>query len=150
MKFLCVKISSKKNLIFLFSLIIAMFILWEINNALASSESRIFTNEDRVTYLNSLGYEIDEGFLESKEIMIPEVFNEVYINYNDLQKQAGFNLEAYKGCPAVLHKYKLSGSEKYVNLITYNGEVIGGDISSPEINGEMLPLDVKNENSKAG
>lgn len=150
LKSFCIKVSSKKSLCLLFLLIIVLFVLWEINDALASDKSRLFTNEDRVLFINSLGYEIDNNFTESKEIIIPYNFNDIYENYNALQKQVGYNLENYKGCPAVLHKYKLAGSDKYINLIVYNGNVIGGDISSSQLNGEMLPLDVNNENSQTG
>lgn len=150
MRSFCIKVSSKKSLILLFLLIIVLFVLWEINDALASYKSRLFTNEDRVLFINSLGYKVDSDFTESEEIIIPDNFDNVYENYNALQKEAGYNLENYKGCPAVLHKYKLIGSDKYINLIIYNGNVIGGDISSPQLNGEMLPLDVNNENSQTG
>ncbi len=117
---------------------------------MAKGNLRVNTNADRVMFINSLGYKIDESFSETKEILIPENFNEVFSNYNEIQNEAGYNLENYKGCPAFLHKYKLLDENKYINLIIYNGEVIGGDVSSPQINGEILPLKNKDENSKAG
>ena len=104
------------------------------------------TNAQRVSYIKALSLTPDEDGAESKNVTIPLVFSTVYENYNELQKKAGYDLTAYKGAEAVIYTYpggKIksdNNDEYYVNLIVYNGRIIGGDISSRNFYGEMLPL----------
>lgn len=104
------------------------------------------TNAERVSYIKSLALTPDEDNAKSKKIFIPDTFSDVYKNYNDLQKQSGYDLTLYKGVKAVIYTYPVgkikqdSDDEYYVNLIVYNGRIIGGDISSVNFYGEMLPL----------
>ena len=103
------------------------------------------TNYQRVSFIKSLGLLPDDTDYEHKEIVIPTNFTEVYNNYNLLQKTAGYNLLPYKGAKATLYTYpvgKIDSSldEYYVNIIVYKGRIIGGDISSRNIDGNMFPL----------
>ncbi|MBR5721744.1 MAG: DUF4830 domain-containing protein [Clostridia bacterium] len=104
------------------------------------------TNAQRVSYIKALSLTPDEDGAESKNVTIPLVFSTVYENYNELQKKAGYDLTAYKGAEAVIYTYPVgkiksdNNDEYYVNLIVYNGRIIGGDISSRNFYGEMLPL----------
>lgn len=103
------------------------------------------TNQKRVDFAAGIGCEVDETAVSVKEIKIPQKFTDVYEKYNDLQKESGFDLSMYKGCDATIYTYKvieggISGEETVVNLIVYKGRVIGGDISSVAIDGQMLPL----------
>ena len=89
------------------------------------------TAEERVSYINSLGYKTDSNE-ESKEIIIPEKFNDVYNKYNDIQKQQNFDLTAYKGKTAVMYTYHITNygdSDSVIaNLIVLNGELVGADL----------------------
>lgn len=104
------------------------------------------TNAQRVAYIKSLELTPDEDNAYNKKIVIPETFTDVYENYNTLQIKSGYDLSAYKGAKAVLYSYpvgkisKANDDEYYINLIVYNGRIIGGDISSRNFYGEMLPL----------
>lgn len=98
------------------------------------------TNALRIDYIRSLRLEPDDRDVESKEIIIPQSFGEVYEEYNKLQKKAGFDLKNYKGRKATLYTYSLSGTDKKLHLIVLNGYIIGGDIADIEVEGEMLPL----------
>lgn len=102
----------------------------------------------RILYLKKLGYEVDElEAEENKNIEIPQSFNDVYTAYNDLQKRAGFNLAAYKGCSAVLYTYRLKNMQRddvYAHLIVLKNEIIGGDITALSVqDGFELPLIAK-------
>ena len=78
---------------------------------------------------------------EISNIRIPEEFDNVYLQYNDLQKAAGYSIEDYKGENAVLFTYRLSDSVSgSVNVIVYKNRIIGGDISVDTYGTDMLPL----------
>lgn len=89
------------------------------------------TTEQRVKYINSLGYKTDTKE-ESKEIIIPLRFNQVYNNYNEIQKKQGFDLTSYKGKKAVLYTYNILNYEDndnvIANLIVLDGVLIGADL----------------------
>lgn len=97
------------------------------------------TNAKRVEYINSLGYSVD-ATPTVKEITVPQDFSPVYERYNRIQAEAGFDLSAHRGEKAVVYGYKTADGEKTVTLIVSDGEIIGGDICSVRIDGEMLPL----------
>ena len=137
---------TKKNLSLILAAIIIFFIL--IGQFVTTSSGGIdgSTNAKRVEYLNGLSLKVNETAADIKDIVIPEKFSKVYKEYNKLQERAGFNLENFKGKPAKVYTYKLSDdSESEVHLIICNDKIIGGDIASIKIDGEMLPLKRKNE-----
>ena len=90
---------------------------------------------------NVVGYTADETAVSVKEIVIPESFSDVYSKYNRLQQTAGFDLTRHKGDNACVYTYRLSDSEDTViNLMVSDNIIIGGDISSVRIDGEMKSL----------
>lgn len=98
------------------------------------------TNQKRVIYMNSLGLQVDDSAVEAKEIVIPRNFDEVYKEYNSLQKKAGFDLSRFKNKKATLYTYWQHGKKSQIHLIIYNGEIIGGDVADINVNGNMKPL----------
>ena len=100
------------------------------------------TNEDRVKYLADLGWVVDEEPIEEKRILIPKEFPKVYAEYNELQKQQGFDLSQYSGLEVMLYTYRVlnypnATCEVLACLYVYNNQVIGGDIHSTALNGFM-------------
>jgi hypothetical protein len=100
------------------------------------------TNAKRMSYLKGIGLNADDSNVTHKDILIPENFNDVYSNYNALQKKSGFDLTNFRGKYAVLYTYSLN-SEYDIHLIVYKNRIIGGDIAALNINGEMKPLTAK-------
>ena len=93
-------------------------------------------------YLSSLGYEF-ENDAEVKEITIPTEFDDVYNTYNELQKEAGYDLLPYAGEKCEVYTYELLNhpfGECRANIIVRRGRIIGGDISSVNIDGFMESL----------
>ena len=134
-------ILSKKNLAIILAVIIIAFIL--MGEFLSAKDTQLdgSTNALRVEYLKGLKIEPDDSSVYSKNIIIPDAFDEVYKQYNSLQRKAGFDLSKYKGQEATVYTYGLSGEEgKEVHLIVKDGKIIGGDIASVKLNGEMIPL----------
>ena len=114
--------------------------LLEFVNTSSSIGNKIVTNEDRVELISSLGYTVLPEIVEEKQIIIPNKFNDVYMKYNDLQQKSGFDLKNFSGLKANVYKYKIDGKDLFVNIILSDGVLIGGDVSSSELNGEMSPL----------
>ena len=95
--------------------------------------------------LKDLGWEVDETPMEFMEVQIPEEFDEVYSEYNDIQLKQGMDLKKYAGKRAMRYCYQVnnypSGEKNVVaNLLIYKNKLIGGDISSTQMNGFMHGL----------
>lgn len=90
------------------------------------------TDEQRQDYLASYGWEVDKEF-ETKELTIPTRWNDVYINYNEIQKNQGFDLTDYKGKKVTLFTYNITNYENesegvVADMLVCDGVLIGGDI----------------------
>ena len=90
-------------------------------------------------------WEVSDEYDECKAVTIPKEFNEVYEKYNKLQKQQGFDLEDYKGKTAEVYTYAVKnyGNKKQevrANLIVCEGQLVGGDVCSAELDGFMQGL----------
>ena len=109
------------------------------------SDKKIKDNSARVALLRECGWEVEEEPLEFLEVKIPEEFDGVYREYNELQNRQSLDLAKYCGKRVMRYTYKVknhpSGEEGVVaNLIFYKVKLIGGDISSPKLGGFMHGL----------
>lgn len=93
--------------------------------------------EDVGEHLVSQG--IKAVYQSEKAITIPAEFSEVYSRYNDLQRENGFNLLPHRGHSAVLYTFTLSDLSE-AHVIVCCGEIVGGDISTAALGGEMRGL----------
>ena len=104
------------------------------------------TNEQRVEYLESFGWEIIEEPTESTEVVIPSEFDETYESYNLLQQTQGFDLSKYKGKKVMRYTYSVknypsdSAENVCATLLVSDKKIIGGDISSTSLGGFMHSL----------
>ena len=98
------------------------------------------TSQQRVRFLNTLGYDVSPDSEESESIRIPIEFGDVYNNYNELQKRKGTDLLDYRGAECVRYTYCESGSDLRCNLIVYQNRIIGGDVCTAALDGEMRNL----------
>lgn len=80
--------------------------------------------KQRESFLSQFGLEPDEETVSTKKIIIPSVFNDVFEEYNELQKKQGLDLSKYKGKNAEEYMYRCG--DDYVTVIVYDGCVIGG------------------------
>lgn len=99
------------------------------------------TNEERVSFLESFGWKITVEPAETREVMIPAEFNDVYTTYNVMQKAQGFDLKPYAGQVCTQYKYQVNNypdeTEVYATLLVYGGEIIGGDVACSRAAGFM-------------
>lgn len=92
--------------------------------------------------VKEMGYDdVSETPYEVVEFTIPTQFNEVYNRYNDLLKTAGYDLSPYKGKVCKRYTYLIPSQNARANILVYNGEIIGGDISSITLDGIMIPIE---------
>lgn len=99
------------------------------------------TNEERIAYLAGFGWQTESGPAETREVMIPREFNDVYQNYNAMQQAQGFDLAPYSGQVVTQYKYLITNypdeTEVYATLLVYGETVIGGDIACGKVDGFM-------------
>ena len=104
-------------------------------------------DEKNIEFLNEYGWEVTGECVEREKVEIPEVFDEVYSNYNSLQKFAGLDISDYKGKSAVRYTYIVTNfpeetkEEIRANVLTVNGRPIAGDIMTVSLDGFMVSLD---------
>ena len=116
---------------------IAVIVLTFVSNHITQSESvaavvSASTDEERRNYLATFGWET-QADCEKKEITIPQSWNQVYSDYNEIQINQGFDLSDYKGKKVTLYTYKISNydettEEVVADMLVYNGLLIGGDL----------------------
>lgn len=98
----------------------------------------ISSEEDVLSFLTDKGIAVT-GDCTHKTVTIPQEFGEVYERYNELQKQSGYDLSRYRSREAEVYTFPTpDGSE--VHVIVCDNAVIGGDIASLALDGEMRPL----------
>jgi len=102
----------------------------------------IKTNNDRVAFLTSFGWDVNQTPLEIEEVTIPKEFDDVYSAYNELQKYQNCDLSKYKGKKVKRYTYEVlnypTGEQGVcANLLLYKNRIIGGDVCSSNYEGFM-------------
>ena len=67
------------------------------------SEIPAATNEERIAYLASLGWEVSEQPIETLSVTLGDTLEEPYLSYNELQLPQGFDLA--RCCGKTLSRY---------------------------------------------
>lgn len=94
-----------------------------------------------VGFIKQFGYDVNADSRTSDSVIIPSVFNEIYEEYNTLQRKIGLDLEDYKGREVKKITYELENSEeKYAVILTLQGRVIGAHLTNGEYGDENKPL----------
>lgn len=110
----------------------------------AQRNVRAATAEERIAYLSQFGWSVEPDPVEVSEVIIPETFDDTYTQYNELQKAQGFDLSVYAAKRVKRWIYRVTNYPGYENqtciqatLLVFDGQVIGGDVCSTEIDGFM-------------
>ncbi len=95
-------------------------------------------------FISELGWEVSPEPDEVREIVIPKEFDDVYKNYNEIQKAQGYDLQAYAGQRVkswtfTVLNYPGFEEKEFIklNILVCDNEIIGGDVCSVELNGFM-------------
>lgn len=120
------------------------------SNAQAESAGKKYslsagTNEERVAFFKQFGWDVKEEPISTGDITIPENFSDVYTAYNNIQKEQGLDLMPYAGKTCTQYIYQVTNypQQDYMRgaLLVYNGKVVGGDLSTPQLDGFMTGFD---------
>ena len=113
--------------------------------AQATMGSIVRDNTERVSYLENLGWQVEEQTIEEQSVVIPKEFNEVYAKYNEIQVTQGFDLSKYAGVEAKRYTYRIINYPEtdvaaVADIIVYRNEIIAGDVQSNKLDGFMVGL----------
>jgi hypothetical protein len=90
-------------------------------------------------FLSGYGWVTESAPYETKEVTIPASFSAVYNEYNEMQKQQGFDLSQYRGEKATQFTYRITNhpaeGDVFANVIVINNRIVGGDICSHTLDG---------------
>jgi hypothetical protein len=111
----------------------------------ASGSLRGASARERLGFIASYGWEVDEEPAEVREIAVPAEFDDVYQRYNELQLSQGFDLSDYAGRSVkrwtyIIKNYPGNNDEIgsiRINLLVCDGIIIGGDVCSVKLDGFM-------------
>lgn len=106
--------------------------------------TEVYDTSGILSFISTFGWEVDEEPDEVREVVIPVEFDEVYKNYNAIQIKQGYDLQKYSGERVKRWTYTIKNYPGYVeeecikiNILVYDGEVIGGDVCSVRLDGFM-------------
>lgn len=110
----------------------------------AAEGANVRSSEDRVAYLNRLGWQAAEPPVQTEALMIPETFDESYADYLALQAAQGFDLTKYAGKRIKRYVYDITnypdpGVSMQAALLVFKNKVIGGQLQSAD-GSLVLPL----------
>lgn len=103
------------------------------------------TNEQRVAYLVSLGWKVNEQPIETLSVTLGDTLEEPYESYNALQLEQGFDLTRCCGKTLSRYTYVVTNYPDaslpcQADLYVCDGVVAAGDIVCTGENGFMAPL----------
>ena len=126
---------------------ISLFVLSRESTGVANNDKyniKASTESERLSFISQFGWEIDEDPVEVCEVIIPTEFDETYTQYNEIQIKQGFDLKIYSGMRVKRWTYSVKNYPGYenksyirINILVYDGLVVGGDVSSIELDGFM-------------
>ena len=102
-------------------------------------------NAQRVEYLRSLGWEVEEEPIETLQFLFPEKLEEPYLSYNELQLPQGFDLRECLGRQVSRYTYAVLNHPSraegvQANLYLCEGVPAAGDLFCPGSGGFQDPL----------
>lgn len=110
------------------------------SSAVSAEVKGLKSNEGRVAYLQSLGWEVSAEPIATEELLIPETFDDSYADYLALQTGQGFDLSAYCGKRVKRYTYEVTNHPSgetgvQAAMLIYKGRLIGGEVLSVQPDG---------------
>ena len=126
--------------------IIAVILFFGEKNAGNATESisrRVTNNEERIEYIASKGVKTAGEPFSVEEVLLPEEPDEILLQYNEIQKNSGFDFSPYYGKTVKKYVYPLlEETETFVTLYVFEEKIIAADIAS-HTEGWQRPIDGK-------
>ena len=151
------KFNKKKaiiGLLLLAAVLCTVIIVVGNHNSKSSATSAfgavVKNNDERVEFLQSLGWEVSAEPIDEQTVIIPREFTDVYEDYNNLQKSQGFDLSKFGGIEAIRYTYAVANYPGHpdrvvADIIIYRGQIIAGNIQSTALDGFMQSLEFPKE-----
>ena len=102
-------------------------------------------NSQRIAFFKQFGWEVNSDPVSVQDIEIPQTFSDVYVNYNNIQQEQGLDLVPYAGKVCKQYVYEVTNYPQETTmrgtLLVYDGKVVGGDLSTPALDGFMTGFD---------
>lgn len=145
MMFMTARVDLKKILVIL-GLIAALILgaVWLFGGEadVATAAPAVSTNDGRVQFLQSFGWQVAASPLESSQVKIPRESSEIFDRYNRLQQSQGYDLTQYAGKTVMRFVYKIENypgatEPVYATLLVHKNRVIGGDITDTAAKGQI-------------
>lgn len=130
------------GIVFFASLIVFLLILGRWLLAYRNESAMLSTTEGRQMFLSGLGWEVDPGSEQVKNISLPKEMDAVLDEYNRLQLTQGYDLKPYLGKDCVQYTYLLTnydagGEDAYICIYIHGHRIIAGDIHTNSMTGFM-------------
>ena len=146
------KVPKRRNVLLgVLAILILLIAILALHSGESSSEYgtpslQAGTNEERIAYLESLGWKVNAEPIESLRLTLPNTLTEPYLSYNELQLKQGFDLTPYLGktlerCTYCVTNYPDHPKGCQADLYLYDGVVIAGDIVCTGADGFIDTLD---------
>jgi hypothetical protein len=137
------KVDKKKIAIILGAIVLAVIGLVALlgqGDSVPTGSISVASNEDRVNFLSSFGWEVTNSPVESSQVRIPENSSEVFDRYNALQKSQGYDLSSHAGDTVMRYVYQINNypgatEPVYATILISKNQVIGGDITDTAARG---------------
>lgn len=138
---------NKKKIAMILGAVVALIVI--IGMAIGSGKSQptgsdvsVNTNDDRVQFLASYGWEVVTSPAETSQVRIPANTSEVFERYNTLQKTMGYDLSEFAGKTVMRYVYTVKNfpgatEPVYATILISNNRVIGGDITDTAPTGKI-------------
>ena len=140
------KVNLKKILIYLAAaaalILLLVMLMGGGGEAAPTAAAAVTSNDDRVTFLESFGWDVAASPVETGQVRIPLDSTEVFSRYNALQKSQGYDLSAFAGKNVMRYVYQVSNypgatEPVYATLLIYKDQVIGGDVTNTAATGHI-------------
>lgn len=111
----------------------AVALLGKTADPTTSDLPQLTDNEARVSYLQSMGWEVDPEPVETLQFLLPEKLEEPYLTYNELQDSQGFDLSAACGKQVSRFTYTVTNYPDrpegvQLNLYVCEEQPVAGDV----------------------
>ena len=109
----------------------------------------VSSNDDRVQFLASFGWEVATSPVQTSQVRIPAQESDVFTRYNALQKSMGYDLSEYAGKTVMRYVYTVKNypgatEPVYATILISNNQVIGGDVTDTAATGVVQGFDMPN------
>ena len=121
-------------------IVLAVALFGRGSDAPTLSTNTVISNDDRIQFLASFGWEVVTSPAETSQVRIPASSSEVFTRYNALQKSQGYDLSDFQGKTVMRYVYKIknyTGATEpvYATILISNNRVFGGDVTDTSANG---------------